>query len=87
MLGGTLAAPAIVRRAGHIRAFAAFVAASVVIVIFYPILVAPAAWLVMRAGLGFAFRRALRHHRNLAEFESLQRQSRRALRHLPDRQL
>jgi MFS family permease len=55
MLGGTLAAPAIVRRAGHIRAFAAFVAASVVIVIFYPILVAPAAWLVMRAGLGFAF--------------------------------
>jgi MFS family permease len=41
--------------AGHIRAFSAFVAASVVIVILYPIWVAPAVWLVMRAALGFAF--------------------------------
>jgi MFS family permease len=55
MLAGTLAAPAIVRRAGHIRAFSAFVAGSVVMVIFYPLWVAPAAWLVMRAGLGFTF--------------------------------
>jgi MFS family permease len=55
MLAGALVAPAIVRRAGHIRAFSAFVAASVVIVILYPIWVAPAAWLVMRAALGFAF--------------------------------
>lgn len=55
MLVGTLAAPAIVRRAGHIRAFSALVAASVAIVIFHPILVAPATWLALRAGLGFAF--------------------------------
>ncbi len=55
MLAGSLAAPAIVRRAGHIRAFSAFVAASVVIVILYPLLVAPWAWLFMRGGLGFAF--------------------------------
>ena len=55
MLGGTLAAPAIVRRAGHIRAFSAFVAGSAAIVILYPLLVSPAAWLVLRGGLGFAF--------------------------------
>jgi MFS family permease len=55
MLAGTLFAPAIVRRAGHVRAFAAFVAASVVVVIYCPVWVAPAAWLLMRAALGFAF--------------------------------
>jgi MFS family permease len=55
MLGGTLAAPAIVRRAGHIRAFSAFVAGSAAIVILYPLLMSPAAWLVLRGALGFAF--------------------------------
>ena len=55
MLAGSLAAPSIVRRAGHIRAFSAFVAGSVVIVILYPLWVSPTAWLVMRGGLGFAF--------------------------------
>jgi MFS family permease len=55
MLGGSVAAPAIVKRAGHIRAFSAFVAGTVVIVILYPLWVQPAAWLVMRGGLGFAF--------------------------------
>jgi MFS family permease len=55
MLGGSVAAPAIVKRAGHIRAFSAFVSGAVVIVILYPLWVQPAAWLVMRGGLGFAF--------------------------------
>jgi MFS family permease len=55
MLAGSVAAPAIVKRAGHIRAFSAFVAGTVVIVILYPLWVQPAAWLVMRGGLGFAF--------------------------------
>ena len=55
MLAGTLVAPAIVRRAGHIRAFSAFVAATVAIAILYPLWVAPAAWLVLRGSLGFAF--------------------------------
>ncbi|MBV9910297.1 MAG: MFS transporter, partial [Hyphomicrobiales bacterium] len=55
MLGGSVAAPAIVKRAGHIRAFSAFIAGTVVIVILYPLWVQPASWLVMRGGLGFAF--------------------------------
>ena len=55
MLAGALVAPAIVRRAGHIRAFSAFVAITVVVVILFPIWTAPAAWLVMRGALGFAF--------------------------------
>ena len=54
MLAGSLAAPSIVRRAGHIRAFAAFVAGSVVMVILFPLAVSPPVWLVLRAGLGFA---------------------------------
>jgi MFS family permease len=55
MLAGSLAAPLIVRRAGHIRAFSAFVAASVIVVILCPVWVAPAPWLAMRACIGFAF--------------------------------
>jgi MFS family permease len=55
MLGGTLAAPAIVRRAGHIRAFSAFVAGATVTIILLPIWLSPWVWLAMRGGLGFAF--------------------------------
>jgi MFS family permease len=55
MLAGTLAAPAIVRRAGHIRAFSALVALSVVAVILMPAAVAPAPWMVSRGALGFVF--------------------------------
>jgi len=55
MLAGTLAAPAIIRRGGHIRAFAAFVALSVVSVILMPVFVSPWAWLVFRALIGFVF--------------------------------
>ena len=55
MLAGTLAAPAVVRRAGHIRAFAAFVALAVVSVVLMPVFVSPSAWLVFRALIGCVF--------------------------------
>lgn len=55
MLAGTLATPAIVRRAGHIRAFSAFVAVGVVSIILMPANVAPAPWMVARGALGFVF--------------------------------
>jgi MFS family permease len=55
MLAGTLAAPAIIRRSGHIRAFAAFVALAVVSVILMPVALFPWAWLACRALIGFVF--------------------------------
>ena len=55
MLAGTLAAPAIIRRGGHIRAYSAFIAFAVCSVILMPVMPSPAAWLVCRALLGFVF--------------------------------
>jgi MFS family permease len=55
MLAGTLAAPAIIRRAGHIRAFAAFVALAVASVVLMPVFVSPWVWLGCRALIGFVF--------------------------------
>jgi MFS family permease len=55
MLAGTLAAPAIIRRGGHIRAYAAFVALAVVSVILMPVMLSPWAWLTCRALIGFVF--------------------------------
>src|SRR5208337_2208316 len=55
MLAGTLAAPIVIRRGGHIRAFAAFVALAVVSVILMPVFVSPWAWLLFRAVIGFVF--------------------------------
>jgi MFS family permease len=55
MLAGTLAAPAIIRRGGHIRAYTAFVALAVVSVILMPVLLAPWAWLACRALIGLVF--------------------------------
>jgi MFS family permease len=55
MLAGTLAAPAIIRRGGHIRAYAAFVALAVVSVILMPVMLSPWAWLICRALIGFVF--------------------------------
>ncbi len=53
MLAGTLVAPAIIRRGGHIRAFAAFVALAVASVLLMPVFVSPTVWLVCRATIGF----------------------------------
>ena len=55
MLAGTLATPAIVRRAGHIRAFSAFVAVGIVAIILMPGWVSPAPWMAFRGALGFVF--------------------------------
>lgn len=55
MLAGTLAAPGIIARAGYIRAFAAFVAGSVILTLVYPYAVQPAAWVGLRYGIGFLF--------------------------------
>jgi hypothetical protein len=50
-----LATPFLVRRAGHIRAFSALVAAAVVTVILLPAILQPVAWLILRGALGFVF--------------------------------
>src|SRR6185295_2135041 len=55
MLIGCLAAPRIIARAGHIRAFSAFVAISTVTTLLHPIFVEPAAWAAIRAVTGFCF--------------------------------
>jgi MFS family permease len=55
MLIGCLAAPRIIARAGHIRAFSAFVAVSTVTTLLHPIFVEPAAWAAIRAVTGFCF--------------------------------
>ena len=55
MLAGTLAAPAIILRAGYIRAFSAFVALAIVISLTYPAAVQPAVWVGLRYAIGFVF--------------------------------
>jgi MFS family permease len=55
MLIGCIAAPRVVARAGHIRAFAAFVAVAAVTTLLHPIFVEPAAWALIRAITGFCF--------------------------------
>src|SRR3954449_11780595 len=55
MLVGCFAAPRIIARAGHIRAFSAFVAIATVTTLLHPIFVDPAAWAAIRAVTGFCF--------------------------------
>src|SRR6267154_1405899 len=55
MLVGCLAAPRIIARAGHIRAFAAFVAISAAVTLAHPIFVDPIVWACIRAVTGFCF--------------------------------
>jgi MFS family permease len=55
MLLGCIAAPRVVARAGHIRAFAAFVAVATVTTLLHPIFVDPIAWALIRAVTGFCF--------------------------------
>ncbi|RBP18328.1 MFS transporter [Roseiarcus fermentans] len=55
MLAGTLAAPAVIRRGGPIRAFAALVALAIVSVLLMPVVVSPWLWLACRALTGFVF--------------------------------
>ncbi|MBS7702608.1 MFS transporter [Chelatococcus asaccharovorans] len=55
MLGGTWLAPGIVRRAGHIRAFAALAAIAASAVLGFAIIVEPAMWMALRCIIGFCF--------------------------------
>jgi MFS family permease len=55
MLFGCLAAPRVIARAGHIRAFSAFVAIATVATLAHPIVVDPIAWACIRAITGFCF--------------------------------
>ena len=87
MLAGTLAAPAIIRRGGHIRAYAAFVALAVVSVILMPVIVSPWAWLGCPRADRLRVRGPLRGDRGLDQRQGDQRQSRRSLRPLPDCEL
>ena len=48
-------APALIRRAGHIRAFAAFVAVAVASAVLMPLFVTAPAWLLFRALTGLVF--------------------------------
>jgi MFS family permease len=54
MLAGTLACPAIIRRVGHIRAYAIFGAIAVIAAISLPLLVQPWWWFILRVLIGFA---------------------------------
>lgn len=55
MLAGTLAAPLVLRRAGHIRAFCAFVSLALIATLVLPMAVAPLPWIFLRGIIGFAF--------------------------------
>jgi MFS family permease len=55
MLIGCLAAPRIIARAGHIRAFSAFVAVSTVATLMHPLFIDPFAWMGIRSVTGFCF--------------------------------
>jgi len=55
MLVGCIAAPRIIARAGHIRAFSAFVVIATFTTLLHPIFVDPAAWGGIRAFTGFCF--------------------------------
>jgi MFS family permease len=55
MLAGTWMAPGIVRRAGHIRAFAAYAALAGVAVLAMAVFVTPLLWAPLRGVIGFSF--------------------------------
>lgn len=54
-LGGSRLAPAMIRRVGHVRVFAALASATSAILVLYPLLATPAIWILGRAAIGFCF--------------------------------
>ncbi|HZL92032.1 MAG TPA: hypothetical protein VFB99_00260, partial [Vicinamibacterales bacterium] len=54
-LGGSLAAPGLVRRVGHIRAFAAFTATAAAAILVQSVFVNAAAWALLRGISGVCF--------------------------------
>lgn len=55
MLAGTLLGPAIIRRVGHVKAYAIFAALAMMVAVAYPLSVSPGWWMLLRAVIGFAF--------------------------------
>ncbi len=54
-LGGSLIAPRLIRRGGHLRVFAALGSLVSAVLILYPSLADPWVWLVLRVAIGFCF--------------------------------
>lgn len=54
-LGGSQAAPWMIRRVGHIRSFAALGSLVSAALILFPVIVEPVAWILLRAVIGFCF--------------------------------
>ncbi len=54
-LGGSWLAPALIRRVGHVRVFAALASFVSAIMILYPVLTDPIAWVLLRILIGFCF--------------------------------
>ncbi|MFT6932185.1 MAG: MFS family permease [Paracoccaceae bacterium] len=54
-LGGSRAAPDLIRRVGHIRVFAALASTISAVLILYPALANPIAWTIFRVIIGFCF--------------------------------
>jgi MFS family permease len=55
MLAGTLLGPGIIRRVGHVKAYAIFAALAVMVAVAYPLNVSVEWWLILRALIGFSF--------------------------------
>ncbi|WP_158967973.1 MFS transporter [Chachezhania sediminis] len=54
-LGGSRAAPELIRRVGHVRVFAALASGISAVMIVYPVLPEPVVWILGRALVGFCF--------------------------------
>jgi MFS family permease len=55
MFAGTMLGPVIIRRVGHVKAYAIFAALAIIAAVSYPLLVEPWWWMCLRALVGFAF--------------------------------
>lgn len=54
-LGGSRAAPWLIRRVGHVRVFAALGSFISAVLILYPVMTEPVAWTILRVAIGFSF--------------------------------
>lgn len=54
-LGGSRAAPWLIRRVGHVRVFAALGSVISAVLILYPVMTEPVAWMLLRVAIGFSF--------------------------------
>jgi MFS family permease len=54
-LGGSRVAPWLIRRVGHVRVFAALGSVISAVLILYPVMTEPVAWMILRVAIGFSF--------------------------------